>query len=89
MGVILSADETNLSVFSGNSKAHPVYITLANILADVRNKTSMRAVLTAGLIPSIPVTEAEKTSLVYKVAATKLIADCLNLLVAPLVEWSQ
>ncbi|KAF8760050.1 Zn-finger protein [Rhizoctonia solani] len=50
--VILSSDETNLSVMSGGQTAYPVYITVANIDKDWRRKPSKRTTLLLGYLPT-------------------------------------
>ena len=51
LGVILSSDKTNISVMTGDRTAHPVLLSLANIHADVRMKSSNRAFLLVALLP--------------------------------------
>ncbi|KAJ7052173.1 hypothetical protein C8F01DRAFT_998440 [Mycena amicta] len=49
--VIIGTDETQLSSFSGDKKAWPVYLTTGNIDFDVRRKPNMHATILIGYIP--------------------------------------
>ncbi|KAG8708011.1 hypothetical protein FRC08_000162 [Ceratobasidium sp. 394] len=49
--IILATDATQLSLFSGNKKAWPVYLSIGNISKDIRRCSSERAMILVGYIP--------------------------------------
>ena len=51
LGIILSSDKTNMSVMTGDRTAHPVLLSLANIHADVRMKSSNCTFILVTLLP--------------------------------------
>lgn len=48
------SDETHLTNFSGDKKIWPIYMTIGNILADIRNKPSSVAIVLLDLLPIPP-----------------------------------
>ncbi|KAG7098335.1 hypothetical protein E1B28_000296 [Marasmius oreades] len=82
--VILASDKTQLSTFSGDKSAWPVYLTIGNISASVRKKPSEGASV---LIGYIPVSKLECfTSDVRSLQGYRLFHESMRILLASLVE---
>lgn len=83
--VILSSDKTQLSRFSGDKQAWPVYLSLGNIAKNVRRQPSKRAML---LIGYIPVTKLECFAKGRRrsLEGYRLFHECMRAILAPLIE---
>ncbi|KAA8910111.1 hypothetical protein FN846DRAFT_757959, partial [Sphaerosporella brunnea] len=49
--LIFYPDATHPTNFSGDGKAWPLYLTIRNLPAAIRNKDTMQAVILVGLLP--------------------------------------
>ncbi|KAG9090560.1 hypothetical protein FS749_000461 [Ceratobasidium sp. UAMH 11750] len=85
---IISSDETHLSTFSGDKKAHPVYLTLGNIPKRIRRRISSRATVLIGYLP-IPKLDIIKNQDQRRSVKRELFHRCMETLLAPLVEASK
>ncbi|KAF7973382.1 hypothetical protein HWV62_15481 [Athelia sp. TMB] len=82
IGTILSSNKTNISVMTGDRVAHPVLISLANISATLRTKSSHHAFLLLALLP-IP-KFLEKNKKARGIMGDRLIHECLDFVLEPL-----
>ncbi|KAJ3549253.1 hypothetical protein NM688_g5199 [Phlebia brevispora] len=81
--VILASNKTQLSTFSGDKSAWPVYLTIGNIAKDIRRSPSARATI---LIGYLPVTKLENFSKENRaLRGYQLFHDCMRSLLKPLV----
>ncbi|KAI6045522.1 hypothetical protein EDC04DRAFT_2865079 [Pisolithus marmoratus] len=82
--VILSSDETSLSVFSGDKKAWLVYLTIGNISKDVRQQVLSHATILIGYLPVSKLEWFEKKT--CSLAGHCLFHHAMSLLLQPLVD---
>ncbi len=84
MPVILSSDKTQLTRFSGDKQAWPVYISVGNNSKSVRRKPSKRATILVGYIP---VSKLECFSPGQRsLEGYQLFHQCMRTLLEPLVN---
>ncbi|KAJ7196887.1 hypothetical protein B0H12DRAFT_1038122 [Mycena haematopus] len=80
--IILASDKTQLTRFSGDKQAWPVYLTIGNIEKDTRRSPSSRAVVLLGYIP---VSKLEIfTKKTRSGVGHQLFHDCMRVMLAPL-----
>ncbi|KAJ4484458.1 hypothetical protein C8R41DRAFT_921708 [Lentinula lateritia] len=82
--IILTSDETQLSTFSGDKKAWPVYLSIGNIEKAVRRKPSSRAWVLLGYIPISGLdcySEDRRSD-----AGCQLFHDCIKKMLQPLID---
>ncbi|KAG2148856.1 hypothetical protein DEU56DRAFT_730116 [Suillus clintonianus] len=84
LGTILSSDKTNITALTGDCIAHPLLISLANIHASTRLKSSSSSfVLTALLlVPKF----VHKKKRMKGVLEDRLIHQCLDIVLEPLKQ---
>ena len=82
IGTILLSDKTNITAMTGGRIAHPLLISLANIKMEYRAKGSNHAYLLLALLP-IP-KFIEKNSKLRGVLESRLVHECLDLILEPL-----
>ncbi|KAJ7649245.1 hypothetical protein B0H17DRAFT_1215369 [Mycena rosella] len=80
--IIISSDKTQLTRFSGDKQAWPVYLTIGNIEKDTQRAPSSRATVLLGYIP---VTKLEIFSKKTRSSvAHQLFHDCMRVMLEPL-----
>ncbi|CDO74524.1 hypothetical protein BN946_scf184846.g5 [Trametes cinnabarina] len=82
--VILATDKTQLSTFSGDKQAWPVYLTIGNINKDVRRQPSRRAVSLLGYLPVSKLLCFRESD--RSVEGYRLFHFAMSQILAPLVE---
>ncbi|KAG8723169.1 hypothetical protein FRC09_004415 [Ceratobasidium sp. 395] len=86
--IILSTDKTKLTVFSGNQKAWPVYLTIGNISRKIRRCPSERATLLVGYIPVMNLSNISNTQ-ERSEAGWQLFHACMEEILEPLKTLSR
>lgn len=79
---IISSDKTQLSTFSGDKQAWPVYLTIGNIDYDLRRKPSEHAQVLIGYIPVVKMDLFPAKERAHK--AYELFHTCMSALLEPL-----
>ncbi|KAG8694994.1 hypothetical protein FRC08_008125 [Ceratobasidium sp. 394] len=85
VGVIVSSDETKLTTFSGDKKAHPVYISLVNQKKAVRRRISKQVNLLVGYLP-VPKLDCEPNKEKRRKIRREVFHQCMELLFKPLAD---
>ncbi|KAG9093603.1 hypothetical protein FS749_014117 [Ceratobasidium sp. UAMH 11750] len=85
VGCIISSDETKLTTFSGDKKAHPVYISLVNHNKALRQQISKRANVLAGYLP-VPKLDCEPNTEKRWKLKRQVFHQCMEQLLKPLAE---
>ncbi|KAJ7458309.1 hypothetical protein B0H11DRAFT_1873281 [Mycena galericulata] len=80
--IILASDKTQLTRFSGDKQAWPVYMTIGNIDKETRRRPSSRATVLVGYIP---VSKLEIfTKKTRSGASHQMFHDCMRVILEPL-----
>ncbi|KAJ7576496.1 hypothetical protein C8J56DRAFT_1007498 [Mycena floridula] len=82
--IILSSDKTQLSRFSGDKQAWPVYLSIGNISKEKRRKPSERAMVLIGYLPVTKLECYDKD--VRSLEQQRLFHKCMKSLLEPIVE---
>ncbi|QRW10106.1 plasma membrane ATPase 4 [Ceratobasidium sp. AG-Ba] len=83
--IIISSDETKLTTFSGDKKAHPVYLTIGNLPKRLRRRTSKRANVLLGYLP-VPKLDCESNKEQRRYHRQNLFHTCMRTMLEPLAE---
>src|SRR6266702_3054052 len=82
--VLISTDKTQLTLFR-NKSAYPIYMTIGNIPKEIRRKTSSRAYVLLGYLPTTKL-ELEKNKARRKRLTANLYHACMRRILEPLVS---
>ncbi|TFK84310.1 hypothetical protein K466DRAFT_496815 [Polyporus arcularius HHB13444] len=83
--IILSSDKTQLSRFSGDKQAWPVYLSIGNISKDIRRQPSKRATILVGYIP-VTKLECFAKGPRRSLEGYRLFHECMKTILQPLVD---
>ncbi|KEP48229.1 hypothetical protein V565_130300 [Rhizoctonia solani 123E] len=82
---MIAMDQTPLTGFCGNKKAHPVYFTIGNLPKAIRRTHSHRAVVLLGYLP-VPDMDCEPNATKARDIRWKLFNDCIRDMLKPLTD---
>ncbi|EKM50594.1 uncharacterized protein PHACADRAFT_71645, partial [Phanerochaete carnosa HHB-10118-sp] len=82
--VILASDKTQLSVFSGDKNAWPVYLSIGNISKKLRRSPSSHAMILIGYLPVSKLECFSKNN--CSISGYQLFHDAMRSLLQPLIE---
>lgn len=82
---ILSSDKTQLSVFSGDKKAWPVYLTLGNISRCIRRQPSKQATILLGYLP-VPKLDCFTSPDARRTQNQELFHCCMENILKPIIN---
>ena len=85
--VILTSDKTNLSQFSGDKQAWPVYLTLGNICKGIHHQPSSHCSILIGYLPVTKLTCFSEGA--HANAQYRLFHQAMRMLLRPLVAAGQ
>lgn len=84
--VILATDKTQLTQFSGNKSAYPVYLTLGNIPRAIRRRPSEHACILLGYLPVSKINKKGLTKREHKSRTQQLFHRSMRLILEPLIR---
>jgi len=83
--IIGMADQTNLTNFSGDKKAWPVYMTIGNLPSTIRNRPGSMAILLLGLLPIPPkLAKSSRADKLQRLINADTLRGVFELIFAPL-----
>jgi hypothetical protein len=87
LGIVLSSDKTNLSAMTGGRVAHPLLLSLANLLIDFRMKATNHAFLLLALLPVPKFIHKDRKT--RGVLENRMAHECLDFILTPLKKAAE
>lgn len=82
--IILSSDKTELSTFSGDKTAYPLYMTLGNIDKSIRRKPTYGAQVLIGYLPTTSLDGTDLTDEAARITRSRLFHKLLSVILESL-----
>ena len=87
LGTLISSDKTNISAMTGDRVAHPLLISLTDIIMDFWTKASNHAFI---LLVILPVSKfLHKNKKIWGVLENHLIHECIDFIIKPLKKAAE
>ncbi|EGO04401.1 hypothetical protein SERLA73DRAFT_38076, partial [Serpula lacrymans var. lacrymans S7.3] len=84
--VIIATDKTQLTQFSGNKSAYPVYLTLGNIPSSIRRKPSQHTCVLIGYLSVNKLVKKGLTTKEKTARVQRLFHASVRMILEPLIE---
>lgn len=84
--VIIATDKTQLTQFSGNKSAYPVYLTIGNLPKAVRRKPSKNACILIGYLPVDKLDRSKMTVHDHRSRIQRIFHQSMKIILQPLIE---
>ncbi|RDB30888.1 hypothetical protein Hypma_004899 [Hypsizygus marmoreus] len=84
--VIIATDKTQLTQFSGNKSAYPVYLTLGNIPKALRRKPSKHACILIAYLSVEKISRAQLTQQEHRARGQRLFHESMRIVLSPLIK---
>ncbi|KAF9552907.1 hypothetical protein CPC08DRAFT_619975, partial [Agrocybe pediades] len=84
--VIIATDKTQLTQFSGNKSAYPVYLTIGNIPKATRRKPSKHACILLGYLSVTKLNRSKMSDQAHRSKVHRLFHESMKIILSPLIE---
>lgn len=84
--VIVATDKTQLTQFSGNKSAYPVYLTIGNLPKAIRRKPSKNACVLLGYLSVQKLDRSTMTELEHRSRVQRMFHQSMKIILQPLVK---
>lgn len=84
--LIFATDKTEISHFSGDHSAYPLYMTIGNIDKATRRMPSQYAWILVGYLPTDALTSLDLTDPAISLSRSRLFHMCMRQIVEPLID---
>ncbi|KZV98523.1 hypothetical protein EXIGLDRAFT_832092 [Exidia glandulosa HHB12029] len=82
--IIISTDKTELSQFTGDATAYPIYMTIGNIDSSIRRQPSRHAQILIGYLPTTAIEKGDMSDLTVRNARAQLFHAAVRAILEPL-----
>jgi hypothetical protein len=84
--IIIATDKTQLTQFSGNKAAYPVYLTIGNLPKSIWRKPSQQGCILLGYLSVEKIRQKNMTDIDYRSRIQRLFHESMKIILEPLKE---